>query len=193
MAPRGDDEHPVSAKLTDLDPDLDPIPAAIVTDQRYSLGKRLGYLALALLALFFVISGYIQGAKNGSAVRQAAVHDSKENARLLDDVDRLSESNARQTKLVKQLQQAIRAQNRELRKAGLETIPVPGESPSTSSSGPRNNHPDHSHPSPKPSNSPHPRPSHTPSPTPSSVNNLEDRICDLTGICLFNFFKFIFF
>lgn len=178
MAPRKNEEE--------------PIPATIVADKRYSLGKRLGYLALALLALFFVISGYIQGAKNGSAVRDAARHDSKRTEKLLDDVHNLSQSSAAQTKLIKQLQKAIRAQNRELRKAGLETIPVPGESPSTTPSGPANNPRDRSQPKPKPSHSPNPHPSKPPHPPPGPVDKVKNRVCNLTGIC-FSFSQFFIF
>lgn len=195
MAPGKNEEEPIPAKLTDLDPDLDPVPAEIVSDKRYSLGKRLGYLALALLALFFVISGYIQSAKNGSAVRDAARHDSKKTEKLLDDVHNLSKSSAFQTRLIKQLQQAIRAQNRELRKAGLATISVPGESPSESSSGSGNNRSDNPKPKPKPSQSSHPKPhpTKTPHPPPGPIDKAKNTICSLTGICISSFWHFFIF
>jgi hypothetical protein len=176
----------VDATVVEVDPKAKPIESVVVGDKRRLLGQRLAALAMALLLLFFGISGYIQSARNGK------------------DVHNLARANRNQTELIKKLQDALKQQNKILAKAGYRTIRIPGENTHTTTHLPQpqpqqSSNPSHTPPSPKPrpthgSHSPHPRTSHSPNPGPSSkpgpVGMVRDRVCSLTGICLFIFFKF---
>lgn len=179
----------VQAKVVDVDKKIEPIESIVVGDNRNTLGKRLGLFAVALLLLFFAISSYIQSAKNGSLLHRAAV----DRSNLIRTIDS-------QTKLIKQLQTAIRIQNKELKKAGFKTVRIPGSNHTTQpiiiapqpsqshQSTPAPAHNSHN-PGPKPSNSPHPKPTHSPHPGP--VQQAKNKVCSLTGICLFNFVSYL--
>lgn len=188
MAPKP--QKVVPAKVVDVDDKVEPIESVVVGDARNTLGKRLGYFAVALLLLFFSIGGYIQSAKNGAQLNRAAK-----------DRSALIQSNLAQNKLISKLQGALRDQNKILRKAGFKTVKVPGRDHTTDSNPvaprpskspqprPTDTHKT-SNPSPKPSNSPTPKPTHSPE---GLVDQAEDRVCSLTGICMFNFIIPIFF
>lgn len=168
---KGKHEEGIPAKIVDLDADLDPVPATIVADSRRLLGRRLGIFALALLLLFFVINAYIQSVRNGEALQRA----SKDRSSLVKSIERNSKTLEAQTTLIKQLQTAIRIQNKLLRDAGIKTVPVPGEN-TTNNIFPT--------PQPTPGPTPEPEPSSSASPDPIPSSPPEDIICSLTGICL---------
>lgn len=161
-----------------------PVNAIVVGDKRKSFGRRLGFLALALLLLFFAINGYISSSHNGHLLDQA----NRDRDKLTNSVDRLTKTQSSQTHLIKQLQDALRKQNRILEKSGLAVVIVPGDNTFT--------------PSPSPTPTPKPSPTHgrrhhrnkhhgsgpRPSPSPNPVQNLRDQVCSLTGICTIHLF-----
>lgn len=175
--------------LPHQDADDDVVPAAIVADKRRLFGRKLGAFAFAILLLFFAIGGYVQSAKNANRLKRAASDRSK----LIESLHHLSNTNDTQTKFIKQLEHAIRVQNRELAAAGYPVVPIPSASPSSysgSSSKPQSNpnHKQNSHP--KQTQKPKPKPSPTTTPRPPPDNTLtkvKKRICSLTGICTIAF------
>lgn len=178
----------VPAKVVDVDT-VEPIDAVVVGDKRNTLGRQLGIFGLVLIVLFFIINGYIQSSKNGRALRHAAT----DRSNLITTIDS-------QTKLIKKLQEAIRAQNKVLRKAGFKTVQIPGRDHTTTANpvAPRPSEspqstPTHAHnshkPTPKPSNSPTSKPTHPPPPGP--VDEARDKVCSLTGICVIDLSKFL--
>lgn len=167
------EEHPETV-------DLDPVPAEIVSDKRDTLGKRLGLAALAILILFFAINGYIQSAKNGRLLRTA----NQDRHALVKSVSKLTASNKRQSDLVKQLQDAVRAQNKLLRQVGSDTVLVPGETNIFVQEGDNSRETPRSRKTPKndPPNKRNPNSPDNPDPPPPPGGPL-DTICELTGIC----------
>lgn len=170
------EHHGVDATVIGVDPSLPPVNANIVSDKRDTLGKRLGFLAFAILILFFAMNGYIQSAKNGHDLKDAK----KDRSTLIQAVNA-------QTTYITQLQDALREQNQILKAAGYKTVrvpvykgpkliirgsPVPSPRPQSSPSSTSN-------PSQKPSSKPSSRPS------PSPTDDVKSRVCQLTGICLF--------
>lgn len=183
---------PVEAKVVGVDPGIEPISAIVVGDKRDKLGRTLAVLAIGLLLLYFGASSYIQSSKNGRQLEQSE----KNQAKLVDTLDA-------QTKLILQLQDAVRRQNQALRDAGIQPVPVPGVKPTppssngngttrpgkTQSSGPLPGpapQPSYSappNPSPKPKPKPRPKPTPKPSPSPSPLVPAGEVVCRLTGIC----------
>lgn len=177
----------VPAKIVAVDHNIEPIESVVVGDKRSTLGKRLGYFALALLVLFFTINGYIQAAKSNHKATNA----DHERARLIHSVHHISNTLNTQTKLIKDFRKALRAQNKELRDAGFQTVQIPGPPPTSNpSSGPSSNprpgptSSPNPHPGQSPKPKPHPKPTHNPHPKPGPVQQTKDRVCSLTGICL---------
>jgi hypothetical protein len=130
----------IDATIVGIAPNSAPIPAVVVEDKRDTLGKRLAFVGLGLLVLFFLISSYIQSSQNGKQLDQAQ----KSNQKLTTSLSQISDTLDAQTALNKQLQTALKAQNKALREAGLPTVKVPtvpgstgqnGSDPSTSGSG----------------------------------------------------------
>lgn len=127
----------VEATVVGVDPDAEPFESIVVGDTRSKLGRRLGIFALALLLLFFAISGYIQSSQNGRLLERAA----RDRSHLVDSVAALSEGARNQTALIKKFQAAnneqtllilelealLRKQNRILKRAGLEQVDIPGD------------------------------------------------------------------
>lgn len=185
------------------DPGFEAVPAVIVADQRTTLGKRLGVSALALLFLFFVISGYIQSARNGAELDKA----SDENRRLANSLEQVTSTLEDQSKLVIRLQAAIQAQNIALREAGIDPLsilsdeeatlippdavivtPSPGASPLVDmrpSVSPRSGAAPATEPSVarQPDEESPARASPSPSPRPSPLIPVGEVVCNLTGIC----------
>lgn len=165
----------------------EPVEAIVVGDDRRQLGKRLGMFALALLLLFFSINGYIQSAKNGRKLSQAE----KERTELVESIKNISETTSAQTRLIKNLQRAIHTQNILLVEAGLEPVVIPtGDEPNDEPSKqsrdttPKSEVKPRPEPEPKPRPGPSPKPPDDPSPTPGPIDEVQSRICELTGICL---------
>lgn len=168
------------------------VPAVVVADKTDKLGKRLAQLAFGLLILFFAINGYIQSAQNEKKLDDAETNTSQ----LVESLDRVTKTLDQQSKLILELQDAVRAQNQTLRDAGLKTLPVPGEMtlPSASSDpveqpspnptprdDPEPNDPEPNDPEP---NDPDPNdPEPEPEPEPSPVVPVDELLCMLTGIC----------
>lgn len=175
---RNDHDPGVPAKLVDLAPELDPVPAVIVSDKRNLLGRRLSILAVALLLLFFSISGYIQSANNGNLLHRAAVDRS-----LLISIIHAQSGD------IQRLQKAFSKQNKELKKAGFKVVVLPPVSQTEQPTpAPETTTNPKSSRTPTPHSSPtaHPHPSHSPRPPPSQtpLSKAEQRVCNLTGICL---------
>lgn len=178
---------PIPANVVAVDQHVEPIKSVVVGDARRNFGKRLGLMAIALLLLFFTISSYIQSSQNGRLLHRAAV----DRSRLILTIHHLARSNVTQTHEIGQLQKAIRAQNRELREAGFKVVHIPVDhsssspsEPPSSSSKPTPQPTSAPSPTPRPKPSPKPTPKPSPSHTPGPVQDLRDRICSLTGICL---------
>lgn len=168
------------------DKGFEAFPAVVVADKTDHLGKRLGKFALWLLVLFFAIDASIQSARNGRLLESSA----RERGQLINSTERMSRTLDQQSKLIIQLQDAIRKQNDMLREAGLDPVgvpnyprPKPGVFPTPyipsaqPSSKPSKSKPDH-----KPQ--PNPTPTPSPSPTPDPITIVRDEVCRLTGICL---------
>lgn len=142
---------------------FEAFPAVLVADQTNKFGKRLGQLALGLMILFFVISSYVQSAKNGRLLDAS----DEDRRKLIISTERMSKTLNEQTMLIIQLQDAVNAQNKALRDAGIAQVPVPKSTiyipRSYTSSNPS------STPSPTPSPSPTSRPKGKPSARPSAT------------------------
>lgn len=178
------------------------VPAVVVADKTDKLGKRLAQLAFGLLLLFFTVNGYIQGAQNGRQLDQA----DKDRAQLVSSLERATTTLEQQSKLILQLQAAVRAQNQTLRDAGLTTLAVPGEMTLPGANGPgqvivsppdsadppaprasQKNNPDPDDPDPndpEPNdpdpNDPEPEPEPDP---PGPADPATDLLCQVSGIC----------
>lgn len=192
----------------EVEDSFEAVPAYIVADKRDRLGRRLGRAAFIMLALFFIISSYIQSAKNGIELDESR----RQRQSLIESQERITLALNGQGALIVALQDVITRQNIALRKAGLPVEPVPNlqdlidqamgrnssdaarPTPSSTTPSGRRNPPQpyrttppsptprpNSTPKPKPSSSPEPKPS--PSPTRDSATQL---VCDLTGVCLQN-------
>lgn len=188
--------------MDDTEPIHEPVESVIVGDNRRTLGKRLGVFALALLLLFFAVNGYIQSSKNGNKLRQAE----KAREQLEEDVHDLSDTGVALIKLNKQLQDAIRRQNKLLKEAGFEPIFVPtgegffregttADQPSFNNDEPnRPNRPNRPNKPNKPNrpNEPNdPKPPDDPDPPDGGpVGEVQEEVCELTGICLFRIMLF---
>lgn len=142
------------------DKGFEAFPAVVVADKTDKVGKRLAWLGVGLLILFFATSTYVQSAKNGGKLDAA----DSQRRKLIESIDRLTRKLDNQDKTIHQLQTAINIQNGRLLAAGLPTVPLPGQTASPVTPRPT------SHPTTKPR--PRHRPTHrpttkpTPKPTP---------------------------
>lgn len=170
----------VDAVVVGVDPEVPPVDAVVVGDNRRLLGKRLGTFALAILLLFFAVMGFVQSSRNGELLKRAA-----------QDRSLLIQSNNKQVTYIQQLQQAIREQNALLKKAGFKVVQVPDAPtglfvPNPNSPPPRTDTPStQPKPTPAPAPSPTTKPKPGPSPTPQSpIDKTTSTVCSLTGICV---------
>jgi hypothetical protein len=148
---------------------FEAFPAVIVADQTNKLGKRLGQLAIGLLILFFVISSYIQAARNGKLLEGS----DNDRRQLITSVERQSRTLDEQTSQILELQKAVAAQNEALREAGIAQVPVPGKPVYTSRPRAKTSPSPIARPAPtavRPSATVSPRPKATVSPTPCTEN-----------------------
>lgn len=187
----------------EVEDSFEAVPAYIVADKRDKFGRRLGRAAFVLLLLFFVISSYVQSAKNGAELDESR----RQRQTLIVSQERISITLQGQGELIVALQDVITRQNNALRNAGLPVEPVPNlqdlidrargrESsntprPTTSPSGTSFRFQQSPSPSPSPGSSPRSTPKPSPKPSPSSSpapnpthNPVTQLVCDLTGVCL---------
>lgn len=189
---------PIEATVVGASANASAIPALVVGDKRDFFGKRLGAFALALLILFFVVSGYIQSARNGVLLERA----SRDRSDLISSLEAATTTIEQQSVDLADLRRALSEQNKLLRDAGLPTVnitdgeprQIPAPQPSPTPSGQvRSNSPIRDSPKPVPGVTatpivvtPRPDPSPTPSPSPSPtatqpVPIVRDILCTLTG------------
>lgn len=105
----------------EVEDSFEAVPAYIVADKRDKFGKRLGRAAFILLGLFFIISSYIQSARNGTQLDESR----RERNTLIKSQETIAETLRGQGLLIVQLQETISRQNDALRAAGLPVEPVP--------------------------------------------------------------------
>lgn len=133
------------------------IPVEVVSDRRYTLGKRLGILGMGLLILMFAILGLKQLSENG---------------------DRISNPPPIivPTPTVVVIPGSPGAPGKPGNPGKTKVVvvnPSPNPQPQFSPRPPSEN--------PKPSASP--KPSHSPSPSPSPSERVKKLVCNLTGVC----------
>ncbi len=196
-------QFPVPATVVDVADGAKPIPANVVEDSTDKLGKRLAFIGLALLLIFFAASAYIQSARNSQALEDAQ----KQRQEVIDSLARLSTAFEAQTTLTKQLQEAIRRQNQALENAGIEQVPVPGAFPlptdpmgDVNPAGPlapsndvqanpdrvpnEPEEPEQGPPGPPGPQGPPGEPAPSPTPEPEGpLSPVQDTVCTLIGIC----------